>query len=189
MNRIKAIQSCAALVALPARVHSRSSLDSDTPDTPDTIVERSQVDLALLTPEERAALVAQQARDSALLEAAGFLRRESSIADAYFIPPDEIAAIQPKTIADIFRHVPVLIERPGPARTRLRGGQGCFLTYVNGTVRRARVPNELDTFIQVRDVLAAEVYPPGQSPPAPFARASSQTDCTTVALWTRSRVD
>src|SRR5438105_9741365 len=174
MNRIKAIQSCAALVALPARVHSRSSLDSDTPDTPDTIVERSQVDLALLTPEERAALIAQQARDSALLEAIGFTRRESTIADAYFIEPDEIAAIQPKTIADIFRHVPVLIERPGPPGSHLR--QGCFLTYVNGSVLRARVPNELDTFIQARDVLAAEVYPPGQSPPSPFTVGSPRTD-------------
>jgi len=189
MNTIKAIQSCAVLLALAACVHTRSILDNDTPDTPDTVAERSQVDLALLTPEERAALLAQQARDSAFLEAAGFMRRESTVPDAYFIEPDEIAAIQPKTIADIFRHVPVLIERPGPPGTQLRGGQGCFLTYVNGSALRAQVPNQLDTFIRARDVLAAEVYPPGQSPPEPFARASSRTECTTVALWTRPRVE
>jgi len=187
MNTIKVIRSCAALLALAACVRTRSILDNDMPDDSGTVEGRNQVDLALLTPEERAALIAQQARDSALLEAIGFTRRESTIADAYFIEPDEIAAIQPKTIADIFRHVPVLIERPGPPGSHLR--QGCFLTYVNGSVLRARVPNELDTFIQARDVLAAEVYPPGQSPPSPFTVGSSRTDCTTVALWTRTRAE
>src|SRR5213593_4510328 len=170
MNTIKAIQSCALLLALAACVRTRSILDDDTPDT-STLTARDDVDLAQLTPEERAALLAQQARDSARLEAVGFSKREATITDAYFIEPDEIAAIEPKAISDIFRHIPVLIERPGPPGTQLRGGQGCFLTYVNGSALRARVPNELDTFIRARDVLAAEVYPPGQSPPEPFARA------------------
>jgi hypothetical protein len=186
MNTIKAIQSCAALLALAACAHSRSILDQDTPDT-GTLTERSQLDLAQLTPEQRDSLVVRQARDSAQLENIGFLKRESTFTDAYFIEPDEIAAIQPKVIADIFRHVPVLTERPGPPGTRLRSGQACFLTYVNGSMLRARLPNELDTFIRARDVLAAEVYPPGESPPQPFARPSTRSECTTVALWTRSR--
>jgi len=186
MNTIKAIQSCAVLLALSACVHSRSILDQDTPDT-GAITARSGVDLAQLTPEQRDSLVAQQARDSAQLEGIGFLKREATFTDAYFIEPDEIAALQPKVIADIFRHVPVLTERPGPRTTRLPAGQGCFLTYVNGSMLRAQLPNELDTFIRARDILAAEVYPPGQSPPQPFARPSTRSECTTVALWTRSR--
>jgi hypothetical protein len=186
MNTTKAILSCAVLLALAACAHSRSIFDQDTPDT-DTLTERTRVDLAQLTPEQRDSLVAKQARDSAQLQAIGFLKRESTFTDAYFIEPDEIAAIQPKVIADIFRHVPVLIERPGPSATRLRGAQACFLTYVNGSMLRARLPNELDTFVRARDVLAAEVYPPGGSPPAPFATPSTRSECTTVALWTRSR--
>jgi len=186
MNTIKAIQSCAALLALVACVHSRSILDQDTPDT-GALTERSQIDLAQLTPEQRDSIVAQRASDSAQLEHIGFLKRESTFADAYFIEPDEIASIQPKVIADIFRHVPLLIERPGPPATRLRGAQGCFLTYVNGSMLRARLPNELDTFVRARDILAAEVYPPGESPPQPFARPSTRSECTTVGLWTRSR--
>jgi hypothetical protein len=186
MNTVKAIQSCAALLALAACAHSRSVLDQDTPDT-GALTARTGADLAQLTPEQRDSLVAQQARDSAQLENIGFRKRESVFTDAYFIEPDEIEAIQPKVIADIFRHVPLLIERPGPPATRLRGAQGCFLTYVNGSMLRARLPNELDTFLRARDILAAEVYPPGESPPTPFARPSTRSECTTVALWTRSR--
>jgi hypothetical protein len=186
MDAIRAIQSCAVLLVLVGCVRHRSIFDEDTRAPADTIIERSQVDWAELTPEERAALIAKLARDSALLDAAGFLAREASQIDAYFVTPEEIEEIKPKTIADIFRHVPVLIERPGPPGTRLRGGQGCFMTYVNGLVRPARTLGELDTFIPVRAVLAAEVYPPGQLPPAPFTRSSNRSDCTTVGIWTRS---
>jgi len=186
MNTIRVVQSCVILLALAACARNRSIFDENTEFPADSVVPRSDVDLALLTPEERAAILARQARDSARLDATGFLEREATQIDAYFVTPEEIDEIQPKTISDIFRHVPVLLEKPGPPGTRLRGGQACFLTYVNGLVRKAQTPSDLDTFLPVREVLAAEVYPPGQLPPAPFARASSRANCTTVGIWTRS---
>jgi hypothetical protein len=186
MNTIRVVQSCVILLALAACVRNRSIFDENTEFPADSVIARSDVDLAQLSPEERAAILARQARDSARLDATGFLAREASQVDAYFVTPEEIDEIQPKTISDIFRHVPVLIEKPGPPGSRLRGGQGCFITYVNGLVRRAQAPSDLDTFLPVREVLAAEVYPPGQLPPAPFARPSSRANCTTVGIWTRS---
>jgi hypothetical protein len=184
MSTVKAIEAGLMMLALAACVRSRSIVDEDV-DVPPSLLGRSDVDIALLTPEQRAAMLAQVAKDSARLENTGFLHRAATIEDAYFVTPEEIAAMQPRTIADIFRHVPVPIDAPNSAASR-RGSQGCFINYVNGIVRRARVPSELDTFIQARDVVAAEVYPPGQLPPSPFNRSSNASSCTTVALWTRT---
>jgi len=187
MNTMKAVLPCAALLALASCVRTRSILDNDAgaPDSAGPITQRSDIDLAELTPDQRAALVARQARDSVMLDAVGFLRREASLTGGYFVDPDEIAAIEPRTMTDIFKHVPVLIERPDAPGIRVRGDQACFITYVNGIVRQARLLSDLETFFPVRTVLAAEVYPPGDLPPAPFSRPSSRASCTTVALWTR----
>ena len=184
MSTMKTIQIGVMVLALAACVRTRSTVDQDV-DVPTQLLGRSDVDIAQLTPEQMAAMLAQAAKDSIRLENTGFLQRAATIQDAYFVFPEEIAAMQPRTIADIFRHVPVLIEAPNPVGSRLRGSQGCFINYVNGIVRRAKLPTELDTFIQARDVVAAEVYPPGQLPPSPFDRSSNGASCTTVALWTR----
>jgi len=53
-------------------------------------------------------------------------------------------------------------------------------------VRRVQGPSELDNLIPVRQVLAAEVYPPGELPPTPFA-GPNRANCTTVGIWTRSQ--
>src|SRR4051812_18770517 len=50
--------------------------------------------------------------DSARLERTGFFQRQSFGWDAYFITPAQIAEIAPRTISDIFRRVPVLLENP-----------------------------------------------------------------------------
>jgi hypothetical protein len=49
-------------------------------------------------------------------------------------------------------------------------------------------PGDLDTYIPVNDVVAAEVYPPGQLPPSPFNRSGNRLNCTTRAIWTRPAV-
>jgi len=186
MFAMKAIKTSAIVLVLAGCMHARgrSYTDEDVPEG--GLLGRDSVDLATLTPEQIAALVTRQAKDSLRLERVGFPRRAATIQDAYFVTPDDIAAIQPRTIAEIFKHVPVLIENPNPMGRRPRGGQGCFLNYVNGIPRRERALSELDTFLHARDVMAAEVYPPGQLPPAPFDRSSNGSSCTTVALWTRS---
>ena len=149
--------------------------------------DRNTIDIELLRPAEIALLDARQTRDSVALEKNGFLEREASVRDGYFIRPDDIDRIQPKTISDIFRHVPFsVIETSGPSSGMLHSARTCYVTYVNGLVRRVTAPSDLDTFIRARDVMAAEVYPPGQPPRAAFARSAARSGCTTVAVWTRS---
>jgi hypothetical protein len=144
---------------------------------------RNHIDLTLFTAEETADFIARGTADSALLSKVGFLERQASVRDAYFVTPDVIAAIQPRTIADIFRHVPVMIENPNPSGVQTRGA--CTITYVNGIVRNRAYRKNIETYVPLRQIVAAEVYPPGQYPPPPFTRASAQTSCATVALWTR----
>ncbi len=148
--------------------------------------ERNHINVTLPTPAEAVAIANQRASDSLALSRVGFLQRESQIRGGYFITPDQISADKPTKVSDIFRSVPVLIETPGPYGTVLRGAQGCLLTYVDGLPWRSMFPGDLDTDIPARDVVAAEVYPPGVTPPAPFLRGVARPNCTTLGIWTRS---
>jgi len=149
---------------------------------------RNHVDVKLLTPSEVATSTAQSARDSAALDKVGFFRRESAGRGAYFITPDQIAEMKPATTSDIFRRVPVLVQSVGRTGSVLRGVNGCLFTYVDGLPWRSMFPGDLDTYVPARDVVAAEVYAPGQTPPPPFVRGVPRLNCTTLAIWTRSRV-
>jgi hypothetical protein len=121
--------------------------------------------------------------DSVTLERVGFLQREASTTGAYFVTPEDIADIGPRTISDIFRRVPVLLEPP-PGRKK-PAIASCFVTYINGLPRFSGRLENLP-FMRVEKVIAAEVYPPGQIPPSAFKRVDTSADCTTVALWMRS---
>ena len=150
--------------------------------------ERNHIEVTLLTQPEAVAVANQQARDSAGLAKNGFLQRQSLVRGAYFFTPEEIAATRAVTVSDLFRQVPLLTEVPGPTGPVLRGAQGCLDTYVDGLRWRSMFPGDLDTYVPVGDVVAAEVYPPGQTPPLPFARSAARLNCTTLAIWTRSSV-
>jgi iron complex outermembrane receptor protein len=149
---------------------------------------RNHVNVKLLTPTEVATVTAQSARDSAALDKVGFFQRESSNRGAYFITPDQIAQMKPGTTSDIFRQVPVLVQASGRTGPVLRGAEGCLRTFVDGLPWRSMFPGDLDTYVPARDVVAAEVYPPGQIPPSQFVRGVPRSRCTTLAIWTRSRV-
>jgi len=149
---------------------------------------RNHVNVTLLTPGEAASVSAQWAHDSAGLDRVGFFRRESTIRGAYFITPDQIAQQKPARLSDIFRGVPVLTQGVGRTGPVLRGAQGCLITYVDGLPWRSMFAGDLDTFVPVRDVVAAEVYGPGQTPPPPLVRGIPRLSCTTLAIWTRSDV-
>ena len=164
-----------------ATVHTAGKFSTKKSDA-----DRNRVDVSMLTSAQIAILSTRQTRDSALLERNGFLERESSVRDAYFITPEQIDAIRPRTISDIFRHVPFVIETNGPGGSLLRSARACFVTLVDGLVRRVAAPSDLDSFISARKVIAAEVYPPGELLPASFPHAGPRPSCTTVALWTRS---
>jgi hypothetical protein len=148
--------------------------------------ERNHIDVVLPTESEATADATQRERDLAGLQKVGFLQRQSTMNGAYFLGPDDIAGRKPNRVSDIFRTVPVVFEAPGPYGPVLRGAQGCLITYVDGLPWRSMFPGDLDADIPVRDVVAAEVYPPGQTPPAPFSRASLRRNCTTIGIWTRA---
>ncbi|HEX2693277.1 MAG TPA: carboxypeptidase regulatory-like domain-containing protein, partial [Gemmatimonadaceae bacterium] len=148
--------------------------------------ERNRVNITLATPSEAVAQANQRVSDSLELARAGFLHREAAIKGAYFITPEEIRDANATRVSDILRTIPVIVETAGPYGTALRGAQGCLLTYVDGLPWRSMFPGDLDTDIPVRDVVAAEVYPPGMAPPSPFLRGIARPNCTTVGIWTRS---
>jgi hypothetical protein len=149
---------------------------------------RNHVNVTLLTSSQALALSEQQTRDSAGLARNGFFSRASSVRGAYFLTPDQVAATKAATVSDLLGRTPYLISVPGPTGPVLRGAQGCLLTYVDGLRWRSMFPGDLDTFIPVNEVVAAEVYPPGQTLPGPFARGITPLSCTTLAIWTRSSV-
>ena len=148
--------------------------------------ERNRIDVTLPTPGEAVAEATLRRSDSVGLANTGFFGRQSAIRDAYFITPQQIDDMNPRTVSDLFRGVPVLTESPGAYGTVLRGVQGCLLAYVDGLPWRSMFAGDLDTDIPIRDVVAAEVSPPGRAPPAPFVRGRPRQNCTTVGIWTRS---
>lgn len=149
---------------------------------------RNHINVTLLTPGQAATAATQWARDSAALDKVGFFRRESSVPGAYFITPDQIDQTKPVRLSDIVRQVPVLVETVGRTGPVLRGVQGCLITYVDGFPWRSMFPGDLDSYVSARDVVAAEVYGPGQTPPTPFVRGVFRPNCTTFAIWTRSGI-
>lgn len=173
MQITRAIQPSALSLALVACVQTSSIMDSPS-----------------LVPAPTNPLSADgwsmtTVQDQDRLEKVGFNVRRSASRSAYFVNSDQIAAMHPRTIADIFRHVPVLLESPFPYQNRLSVGPApCFMTYVDGLLRRGKAPSSLDTFTRVKDVIGAEVYLPGELPPA-FAKSTADQGCTTVAIWTR----
>jgi len=149
---------------------------------------RNHVDVTLLTPDEAATGAAQSASDSVGLDKAGFFKRMSTVRGGYFITPDQIDRQKPVRLSDTFRGVPVLVESVGRTGPVLRGVQGCLITYVDGLPWRSMFPGDLDNYVSARDLVAAEVYGPGQITPAPFLRGSVRPSCTTLAIWTRSGI-
>ena len=176
MNTIHATQLSALSAALVACVQT-SNLVGSPSLVPDPIRSVSAQDLTHA-----------DALAWSRLDQVGFNVRQAAARSAYFVDADQIASMHPRTIADIFRHVPVLLENPFSYRSRMRAPRQCFATYVDGLIRRGGGPSSLDTFTRVKDVIGAEVYPPGQNPPPPFARSTTEEGCTTVAIWTRQAV-
>jgi hypothetical protein len=149
---------------------------------------RNHVDVTLLTTDEAATGAAQSSRDSVGLDKVGFFKRMSTVRGGYFITPDQIDRQKPVRLSDTFRGVPVLVETVGRTGPVLRGVQGCLVTYVDGLPWRSMFPGDLDNYVSTRDLVAAEVYGPGQITPAPFLRGSLRPNCTTLAIWTRSGI-
>jgi hypothetical protein len=149
---------------------------------------RNHVNVTLLTSSEAATVAAQWAQDSVGLDKIGYFRRQDQVRGAYFIGPEEIAAKKPVRVSDIFRGVPVVVQGSGRTGPVLRGAQGCLIAYVDGLPWRSMFAGDLDAYVSTRDVVAAEAYGPGLTPPPPLVRGVPSFRCTTIALWTRSGI-
>jgi hypothetical protein len=152
--------------------------------------DRNNVNVTLLTRPQAVSLATEQSQDSSALARLGFIDREQRYArNAYFLTPADIQSTRAVTLSDLFRQVPVIVTSPGPTgSTVLRGANGCLATYVDGVRWRSMFAGDLETYVPASDVIAAEVYPPGALPPPPFNQSPSRSNCTTLALWTRSAV-
>ena len=125
-------------------------------------------------------IIAVAGRESRL-EAVGFYeRRDVGLGD--YLARDELAALNPARLSDVFREIPGARVIPGRGglndQVRLRGN--CVPIMVLDGIRLAE-PVRLDNILAVNDIEAVEVYQ-GATTPIEYI---SITTCGVVMLWTR----
>jgi Carboxypeptidase regulatory-like domain/CarboxypepD_reg-like domain len=125
------------------------------------------------------------ARRSAALDKIGFGER-SKTALGYFLGPDRIARMHAVEVTDILRQVPGLrlsYGQFGPVVSSSRSATGgCVQYFLDDMPFVEMNPGDLNQFVNGGEIVAAEVYQPGETP-GRFMRASNA--CVTIALWTR----
>ena len=128
------------------------------------------------------------ARRIANLDKVGFTSRQKSGA-GYFLDPDQIQRLHPQRLTDILRNVPGLrigYSPQGEVVSSTRGmGGGCVLYYVDGMSWMSQEPGDINMFVNGNEVAGAEIYQSGNAP-AQYSRGMQ--DCTTIVLWTKSRI-
>jgi hypothetical protein len=125
------------------------------------------------------------ARRSAALDKIGFGERSRS-GFGYYIGPDRIAKMHPIQVTDIFRAVPGLRLSYGPlgptVASSRSGTGGCVQYFLDDMPFTEMTPGDISTFVNGGEIVAAEVYQPGETP-ARFMRSGGS--CVTIVLWTR----
>jgi hypothetical protein len=117
----------------------------------------------------------------------GFAERKRSRSGSFL----DLAQIEQKgatRISDIFRGMPGLRVQDVNGQsvitsTRSAGG-GCVNYFVDRSPWQSMYPGDVNEFLQVGEIAAAEVYNPS-SVPAEFQVAGSG-DCATIVLWTKT---
>ncbi|HCT57700.1 MAG TPA: hypothetical protein DGD08_10915 [Gemmatimonas aurantiaca] len=135
------------------------------------------------------------------LVAGGFLERRRSGLGTY-ITANDIAVKTAMMTSEIFRNIPGIYleypqsadidgERPASSMNspepvvlmRSNAGTRCFPTIVyNGTLMQHLSTPDLNSFLNPKNILAIEVYRPGQAPPNFQIGLSG---CGSIVLWTR----
>lgn len=135
--------------------------------------------------------VVVKARSENALQSVGFTQRQKSGMGRY-ITADEIARRQPTYLSDVLRTVPGLtVQMNGtqPEIVSTRGGgltnQGCVNYFIDG-LRFQSVGGDANEFVNPREVVGIEVYQPSLVPPE-FMDAGGAA-CTTIVVWTKTRV-
>lgn len=116
----------------------------------------------------------------------GFAQRQRSGMGTY-ITKDQIARRVVIVTSDIFRQVPGMrVEYDGPFERRvlIRGAFGyCQPTlYLDGNEVTVFTMNDLDGFVNPKDIKGVEIYPGGTAP-AQFQ--SGMSGCGSIVIWTR----
>ncbi len=132
-----------------------------------------------------------KARAENALQSVGFTQRQRSGMGKY-ITADEIARRQPTYISDVLRTVPGLtVQMNGmqPEIVSTRGGgltnQGCVNYFIDG-LRFQSGGGDANDFVNPREVVGIEVYQPSLVPPEFMDTGGAA--CTTIVIWTKTRV-
>ncbi len=148
----------------------------------------------LLKMKEKAAVlatvevIAQQDRN---MSRVGFSERKRSRSGT-FITREDILRTNPTQVSDIFRTTPGIRVQSVNGRnvlTSTRGSgssaSGCINYYLDRSPWQSMYPGDVDQFLPVNEIAAAEVYSAG-SVPAEFTTGGSS--CTTIVMWTHTYV-
>jgi hypothetical protein len=111
----------------------------------------------------------------------------------YFLDPEQIQRMRPNLLTDILRTVPGLrvnYTSQGEVVSSSRGvssltGGGCVQYYVDGMQWQSAEPGDINQFVNGSEIAGAEIYQ-GTNVPAQYSRGMA--DCTTIVLWTKSRI-
>jgi hypothetical protein len=130
------------------------------------------------------------ARRAASLDVVGFSQRKK-FGMGYFLGPDQIQRINPIYLTDVLRQVPgirVSSTSDGDIVVPTRGvsltGNACVQYYVDNMPWQSMQPGDINQFVSGHEIVAVEVYN-GSGVPAQYSRAGG---CTTILLWTKSRI-
>jgi outer membrane receptor for monomeric catechols len=130
------------------------------------------------------------ARRAASLDVVGFSQRKKS-GMGYFISPEQIQRMNPIYLTDVLRQVPgirVTSTAEGDVVVPTRGasltGGSCIQYYVDNMPWQSMQPGDINQFVSGHEIVAVEVYN-GPGAPAQYSRANG---CTTILLWTKSRI-
>jgi Carboxypeptidase regulatory-like domain/TonB-dependent Receptor Plug Domain len=109
-------------------------------------------------------------------------RKQQRSTFARFLEQDEIRRLRPTSTSDLFRSVPGITIRAGPAggnTIRIRNCQP--MVWVDGQ----RVPGaELDEVAQPGDIAGIEFYPSSAGVPAQYTERTNRL-CGLILVWTR----
>lgn len=137
-------------------------------------------------PIELEELVVSTERRRQQLDRVGFYQRRRASMGSFF-EAEEIAAIDPYRITDLFRTLPavrVMRDRFGGAvATTWRRGRPCPMKIVLDGFKLEVGDIPLDSWVDPRSVIGVEVYPGGVG--APVQYRGTDAWCGVIMIWTR----
>jgi hypothetical protein len=110
-----------------------------------------------------------------------------------FITRKDIERIQPREMTDLFRLTPgfrAVRDRGDRSRVASRGNTlNCRMRLILDGVAVDMLGNNLDLFVRVQDVEAAEFYRGVSTAPAEFSGTDNRGDaaCGVIVVWTRQK--